>query len=1047
MKTLQRLKATLLLSAALCLLWTQSYAQKDDGLIPSPEGQSTINRIQNPVNYYTGTVNIQAPLCSAEARGVSVPVSLNYTASAGIKVDDEATCVGLGWNLSAGGKITRIVKGHPDEMVRRSARRRWTDDKREIINHFDQSWFQWEYENVTDLAYDFFILSSDCIRRPELLQANMRHQAYNPKFDSEPDIFYFEIPGNSGMFILDHDMKAYTLPYQDIKIKFLGDHKTNKNYFIITDNSGNTYKFGTTDDSRERTATKKYVKSGNFNTLKEDIIYNTAWLLDEIQPFSGETVTFSYKESPFNSFIEQSPSYFAATYTDEPSLEITGYDEYSSYYNYYPRYIDQITWSKGKITFSYDLMTDLPKKKYTLLTGIQIFERNNKIKELHLDYSPFSESANNYRGPKLDAIWEQFGTDTRQDIFVFGYYIDPLTPPSRLSSFKDHWGYFNQRGQYKSMLPYIDDGNIKVDGHRKEPSLAHTWAGMLYSVKSANDETVLYRYELNEIYDERTAKNRPFGGLRIKEIIKKLGSTSNISISRFEYKKANGSSSGMPYSNDYLYHNGETVYSKCVSNIYDAVGRHVFYPRVTEYLPNGSKIVYHFDENIACSDPAFDPDRDIYPNDMGNDRLVRLMSPPNSFFWRRGLMTSKEIYENSALIMKETYEYSFGTPLKTIEAYAVQRIRGNKARINIYRWICEPVYHTKTKTYSGKYNLSSETSISYNLGKMLPVRTVTKDSEGNTYETRINYSGDFGNITQSNITDKTGMLAAIKYMFTKNALSIPIETISYKNGKVISANLNIFQTVIKQMEPVGIVPAKEMALPLKAAKENSSFTPSYIYNAASISEFRHDANYKTIINYDEYDSYTLLSSHEENGPAKSVLYGYDDTLPIAAVTNAVVSRSEGKNQVIYDSFESGANILKVPHSKSGDYVLNGYYSVPLNKLKPGKYSVSYWRKPRTSSNRADWEYVERIVNINSTTLPFTLASSSAYVYDELRVIPVDARMTTYSYRPGVGKISETDSNGITVYYEYNKYGLLKAVKDTDGRVIKKIVYDNYTSNL
>ena len=36
-------------------------------------------------------------------------------------------------------------------------------------------------------------------------------------------------------------------------------------------------------------------------------------------------------------------------------------------------------------------------------------------------------------------------------------------------------------------------------------------------------------------------------------------------------------------------------------------------------------------------------------------------------------------------------------------------------------------------------------------------------------------------------------------------------------------------------------------------------------------------------------------------------------------------------------------------------------------------------------------------------------------------------MTTCAYTPGVGKISETDVNGTTTYYDYNKFGLLKTV--------------------
>lgn len=1049
MKTLQKLKATLLLAAGLCLLWTQSYAQKDDGLVPSPEGQSTINRIQNPVNYYTGTVNIQAPLCSVPARGASVAVSLNYTASAGVKVDDNATCVGLGWNLSAGGKITRIVKGLPDEKTRWIEPIKLTPAGKEFMPRFLQGWSNWVHDNVKDLGYDLFFHVQDTIQNHNLFMANLAPGLYNPYLDTEADIFYFEIPGAAGIFVFDHDLKAYTLSYQDIKIEFAGDHKTNQNYFTITDNSGNTYKFGTTADSREITATKKYVDSGDHRTLKEDMRYNTAWLLDQIIPFNGETVTFSYKPSPFTPVIEQSSSYYAGKYDNDPGLEITGFDCYTLHYNYYPKYIDQITWSKGKIIFSYGSMTDLINKEYTLLTGINIFERNNEIRNLHLDYSAYSTNSNDYSGPRLDAVWEQFGTDARQDIYKFRYYGEIYKLPTRGSRIQDHWGYFNEREEHVSQLPYIDDGNIKVNGHRKNPSLLHARANMLQSIHSASGERIQYSYELNEVYHEGTASDQPFGGLRIKQISTYFRLPSPEKVIRYEYKKANGTSSGKAFQENYLYHDGEKVFSKCVSHVWDLSGRNVFYSRVTEYQPNGSKTVYNFDENIECADPPYDPARDIYPNDLGDDRLVRLMSPHTSYFWRRGLLTSKETYKASKLIMKENYSYSFGKPIKTIECYTPQFIRANRARINIYKLICEPVILTKTSKTVNAYGPVSETSFTYDSEHISqPTLIKTSDSEGNLYETRIKYPFNYTNISNATITDREGMVAAIKYMLGENAVNLPIETIKYKNGKIISGSVNYYKALNLGVTPSGVLPARKMSLHLTEPVQERDFTQSRIYNMPSTSQFQVDSRYKTDIYYDEYDAERkLLSSHEENGISESVVSGYDGTLLVAKISNAVHSTDPAKNQVIYNGFESGANILKLTHSKSGEYVLNGYYSIPLNTLKPGKYAVSYWRKPRTSSSRADWEYVESIINITSTTPQFTLSASSTYIYDELRIMPVNAQMTTYSYRPGVGKISETDVNGITVYYEYNKYGLLKAIKDNDGRVVKKIVYDNYTSNL
>jgi hypothetical protein len=82
----------------------------------SPTTQNLVNSINASVNLYTGTANVGIPLCSLPAESISIPIGLNYTAGNGVKVDDDPDgLVGQGWNLQAGGMITRMVRGVPDE--------------------------------------------------------------------------------------------------------------------------------------------------------------------------------------------------------------------------------------------------------------------------------------------------------------------------------------------------------------------------------------------------------------------------------------------------------------------------------------------------------------------------------------------------------------------------------------------------------------------------------------------------------------------------------------------------------------------------------------------------------------------------------------------------------------------------------------------------------------------------------------------------------------------------------------------------------------------
>jgi YD repeat-containing protein len=52
-------------------------------------------------------------------------------------------------------------------------------------------------------------------------------------------------------------------------------------------------------------------------------------------------------------------------------------------------------------------------------------------------------------------------------------------------------------------------------------------------------------------------------------------------------------------------------------------------------------------------------------------------------------------------------------------------------------------------------------------------------------------------------------------------------------------------------------------------------------------------------------------------------------------------------------------------------------------------------------------------------------------------------VSTYTYKPLVGVTSETDPNGKTIYYTYDKFNRLTLIRDRDNYVIKKFCY-NYS---
>lgn len=91
------------------LTWAENLASQ------SVESNMLIRRINTPTDKYTGVVDVEVPLYEMNTGSGTIPISLNYITT-GVRVDDLSSFVGLGWELSTGGKITRVVRGQPDNF-------------------------------------------------------------------------------------------------------------------------------------------------------------------------------------------------------------------------------------------------------------------------------------------------------------------------------------------------------------------------------------------------------------------------------------------------------------------------------------------------------------------------------------------------------------------------------------------------------------------------------------------------------------------------------------------------------------------------------------------------------------------------------------------------------------------------------------------------------------------------------------------------------------------------------------------------------------------
>ena len=110
-------KATLLVG---CMFSSFLSALADDlqnslnyDYLRTPEASAFMKYGEESVSEYTGTADISVPLYTIKCKDIEIPISLQYDAS-GIKVEQEASWVGLGWNLMVGGCINYVCAGGHD---------------------------------------------------------------------------------------------------------------------------------------------------------------------------------------------------------------------------------------------------------------------------------------------------------------------------------------------------------------------------------------------------------------------------------------------------------------------------------------------------------------------------------------------------------------------------------------------------------------------------------------------------------------------------------------------------------------------------------------------------------------------------------------------------------------------------------------------------------------------------------------------------------------------------------------------------------------------
>lgn len=441
-----------LMLSILCVMQEIGFAQNPDIAYPhvsvmSPESASMAVDVDYPVSLYTGVPNINIPLYTLEVDGFQLPLNLKYHAS-GIRADQEASWVGLGWMLDVGARISRTIK-HVDDFL-------------------ENGWDRY-YPYCTTGWYDGPTFS---YANESLYKMVGRNDPYAwvaiercLTTDSEPDLFFYNLPSCNGKFIFDKN-KLPVLFNKEHNLKVVVNRvgQPARVQLVVYDSKGNQYVFNDEEETKLYIANKPLNcnatnpqnkfddKTSNFVEWTpirigyEEVMepgpvdpypYTSCWCVTKIITNKNRVINFTYETEN-----QELPT--------QESCEV--YNSSRGANKLYTRSkvvnkalrLKNITWDFGRVEFSAGNREDI-KGNAKYLSKMTVYNQNgDMVKSVSFRYSYFNEDIDNeydyvFKRLRLDAL----SMNGIPNDYVFEYYGGDM--PAKNTKNVDYWGYPNGR--------------------------------------------------------------------------------------------------------------------------------------------------------------------------------------------------------------------------------------------------------------------------------------------------------------------------------------------------------------------------------------------------------------------------------------------------------------------------------------------------------------------------------------------------------------------------------------------------------------------------
>ncbi|HEU4788962.1 MAG TPA: RHS repeat domain-containing protein [Flavobacterium sp.] len=984
--------------------------------LPSPTAFSMIKYTDAPINISGGRPDVTVPIYTISEPGITVPVNYNYGAG-GIKVDEVASSYGLGWNLTAGGSITRVVRGIMDESAR-PKRKTDFDDMSVLIGAAsipDIGTLRVAAGKGTDYGCEYFGIRG--------------YNKYNggaTSEDLEPDVFYFNFNGYSGKFMFQNGLYSgdgapvFFPKRDDIKISKVfstdslypnrADIRRIIKEWVLTTPDGIQYYFG-----------QNNLREINFNFIyntepvtdrKEEV---TGWFLTRIyNPVTKEEVTFTYSQHNYSykyttdEFYARAETNYDPCFKDakltmlslQSNIGIAGVKTYV---------LSEINSSKIKISFKgtanredvdkYDVLTSETYDNANVIDQIEILDKwhNKIVKKFDLNYSYFISSnqissylttygtSNDYKRLRLNSISEKNINSEALPPYVFTYYDEStsLTLPRRLSFARDNWGYYNGA---LGNVRLLSTCNLPAD-RSSNTNLAKAF--MLRTVQYPTGGTHSFEYGYN-------------AGLRLDKVSIKDINTNTLIENKYAYDQG----TLLNISNDHSFRD--------LGQIAD----------VTVIAEN--TYVSYCETAIPTSDPAYAPFG--YYNNTKYMQANSSFVPPNT-----GTTYNPFIVLSSAPILS-TQVANYASP---IYGYvSVTNLENNVPKGRKEYGFNRPSYLSAVDKYP---TIPEENSLYgkptyekwYDANNTL-LKSEIYEYQENTDSRRVpgvvfSKSNCWLNTTGTSITPPyTGDILFYRfYDLTSKSYLLKKKTITeYFGGQTLvntedytytSNNINDLPTQISRTDASGSIVAETKKY---SSQLNGSSVPlSNLYTANRLQELIETKTTK--------DVNTISSAKKEFN-----VFSAGPTMP------SIISSSKGTNALeselqflFYDEKGNPLEFIKTNDDFRTVMVWGYNKQYPIAEIKSKSTTYAFFSS-----------YATTLQNLSNLDKDAVSEANLRTELNKLRVTFPNDMITTYTYDPNVGITSVTDPKGYTMYYTYDLFGRLEFVKDADGNLLSKNEY-------